>query len=150
MSIDVRASLDAAVSSDKLFAVVRDLATFPQWLDLVHSANPADKDVDLQAWDVELRAKIGPFARSKRLRMVRTIDEPDHVRFERSEADGRRHSAWVLDAAVTPTDGGARLTMSLHYGGSFGGGIVERLLRDEIDESRLRLQALVEQGVVGP
>jgi len=147
--VDVVATLDARCTPADLVAVVRDLDRYPEWLSILpRTASEAGSDP--AAWSVELRATIGPLARSKRLRMVRTLDEPDHVRFERSEADGRRHSAWVLDAAVTPTDGGARLTMSLHYGGSFGGGIVERLLRDEIDDSRLRLRALVEQGVVGP
>ncbi len=141
MSIDVRASLDAAVSSDKLFAVVRDLATFPQWLDLVHSANPVDKDVDLQAWDVELRAKIGPFARSKRLRMVRTIDQhPTQVVFERKELDGKKHAPWVLTCDISESGSSCLLNVQLHYGGSlFDGGVVERVLADQIETGKAKL-----------
>jgi len=71
---------------------------------------------------------------------VRTAHEaPTHVRFERRELDGRSHSAWVLDAQVDPTDDGSRLTMRLHYGGSFGGSLLERMLGDEIEQSRPKL-----------
>jgi hypothetical protein len=66
------------------------------------------------------------------------------VRFERLEHDGRRHSPWVLRAEVTDLgEGGSRLTMHLHYGGSLGGPVVERLLAEEIRRSRPRLLALV-------
>ena len=57
------------------------------------------------AWSVDLRGRLGPFARAKRLRMVRTVHEPDHhARFERVEHDGRQHSPWVLDATVAGGD----------------------------------------------
>ncbi len=98
----------------------------------------------MPAWSVELRGRIGPLARSKRLRMERTLHEPDRaVRFERHELDGRQHSAWVLDATVEPVAGGSRVTMALHYGGSFATGFIERLLHDEIDRSRRRLAEVV-------
>ena len=66
MAIDVRASFDAEVSDVQLFEVIRNLATYPQWLDIVHFAEPSDSEHGFQSWNVELRAKIGPFARSKR------------------------------------------------------------------------------------
>ena len=75
--------------------------------------------------------------------MIRTLDDADHIRFERREVDGRNHSAWVLDARVEPITDGARLVMTLHYGGSFGGNLLERLLSDEIEASKPRLLALV-------
>ena len=77
--------------------------------------------------------------------MVRTVHEaPQRVRFERLEHDGRRHSPWVLEAAIAPDGGGSRLTMRLYYGGSLVGPLVERLLADEIRQSKPRLLALVE------
>jgi hypothetical protein len=66
------------------------------------------------------------------------------VRFEREELDGRHHSPWVLEAEVReigPHE--STLEMSLHYGGSFGGSLIEKLLHDEIEASRARLAALV-------
>jgi Polyketide cyclase / dehydrase and lipid transport len=126
-----------------LFREVEDLARYPGWLTIVTRAEPApDEDQETRpAWFVELRGRIGPLARSKRLRMVRTVHEPGRrVRFERREVDGREHSAWVLDARVEPAGSDeSSLEMSLHYGGSFGGAILERLLADEIEASRPRL-----------
>ena len=142
MTIDVRASLDADVNSQTMFSVVRDLETFPKWLDLVHRANPADMQGDLPAWDVELRAKIGPFARSKRLRMVRTIDQqPTRVVFERTELDRKKHAPWVLTCEVSELEGSCLLNVRLHYGGSlFDGGVIERVLADHIESGKAKLK----------
>jgi len=121
----------------ELFAVVEDLARYPDWLEIVRAATP-DGD---GAWSVELRGRVGPLARSKRLHMVRTVHEPDRrVVFERSEP-GR--SPWTLTAEVEPTDGGSRLTMSLVYGGALWGPVLDRLLADEVTRARPRLVELL-------
>lgn len=139
--MDVSATLDAPCSPEVLFAEVDDLSTYPGWLDLVARAE-AEAGSD-PAWRVDLRARIGPLARSKRLRMVRTVHEaPTHVRFERAEADGRSHSTWVLDAEVRATATGSHLLMRLHYGGLLGP-VVERLLGDEVERATPRLSARV-------
>jgi hypothetical protein len=146
MDVDAELSCDAPLT--ELRAVVADLATYPDWLDIVSSAAPiaasdGGADVDAgAAWDVVLRASIGPLRRSKRLRMVRTVDEPRHVRFERRELDGRSHSPWVLDATLGG-DGPVVLRMRLHYGGSLWVPVLDRLLSDEIERSRPRLLARV-------
>ena len=164
-SVDVTVSLDAGCPPERFRPWVRDLDQYPQWLSIVpradrekHGARAADEraaddegaaapSLDEQpAWAVELRAKLGPLARSKQLRMVRTVDDAEHVRFERREHDGRDHSPWVLDAEIHPTEIGSRLTMTLHYGGKFGGGVLERLLTEEIETSKPRLRALVEEA----
>lgn len=150
--MDVTASLDAPCPPERLREWVADLDRYPAWLSIVPRADPeppagAGGAGGLPAWAVELRATLGPLARSKRLRMVRTVDETGHLRFERDEVDGRQHSPWVLDATVEPLDAAAsRLVMSLHYGGSFGGNLLERLLGDEIEHSKPRLLALVAEG----
>jgi hypothetical protein len=147
--VDLVSSLDAPCAPATLFSVVEDLGEYPRWLTIVpravaDDATPSGPGGPGPAWVVDLRGRLGPLARSKRLRMVRTVHEPDRrARFERQEVDGRSHSAWVLDAEVAPVDGGSRLTMSLHYGGSFGGSVLERMLRDEIDRSRPRLLDLL-------
>ena len=139
--MDVRASLDATCDASRLFDLVGDLASYPQWMDLVHRAEPLGND----AWEVELRAKVGPFARSKRLRMVRTAAEPNSlVRFERLEVDGRQHAPWVLTATIESVGSQCTLTMHLHYGGAlFTGGVLERVLADKIENGRARLAELV-------
>jgi hypothetical protein len=96
------------------------------------------------AWSVDLRGRVGPFARSKRLRMVRTTWDDDRLAvFERHEDDGRQHAPWELRAQVTDRNGGSSLVMRLRYGGGFWGPVVERLLADEIASGRARLLALV-------
>lgn len=148
--------LDAECRPAALYRWVHDLADYPQWLDLVHRAvpdDPAPANDGPAAWSVELRARVGPLARSKRLRMVRTqaIDN-EVVRFERSEVDGRNHSAWVLQARIVDLAslaGGAtpssQLTMTLHYGGGlWSGAVLERVLNDQINKGRDQLKALVE------
>ncbi|MBM3806236.1 MAG: SRPBCC family protein [Actinobacteria bacterium] len=140
--MDVVASVEAPVSAEKLFDFVADLGNYPQWLELVHEASSSNGDADQNpVWLVELRARLGIFARSKRLRMSRTVfDRPRVVVFERDEKDGRRHSAWVLKAVVTSTPNGSMLEANLHYSGSlFTGGVLERALAEQIAAAREKL-----------
>lgn len=147
-AFDVHAELDAPVPPETLFPFVDDLAAYPPWMELVHAVTPLDPDDGRPAWQVELRARVGPLARSKRLRMVRTVhDAPHAVVFERAEIDGRQHSAWVLRADVQPTADGSHLDVGLHYGGRlWTGGVLERVLRDSIEGGRQRLLDLVTAG----
>jgi hypothetical protein len=142
--MDVHASVDATVSADQLFSKVADLSTYTEWLDIVHGVEVVPGLDGSRVWQVELRARLGPFARSKRLRMMRTTCEvPRVVIFERQEGDGKQHSAWVLRATVDPSSTGSTLHMHLHYGGSlFTGGVMERLLADQIRQGSDRLLAM--------
>jgi hypothetical protein len=66
------------------------------------------------------------------------------VTFERDQADGKNHSAWVLVADIVERDGVSTLTMHLHYGGSlWTGGALERVLAEQITSGRERLLELV-------
>lgn len=162
MVVDVTADFAADCEPAVLFAHVADLDRYPAWLGIVHRAvvDPLHMDLDVHrdgaadnppAWTVDLRGRLGPMARSKRLRMVRTVfDAPTRVRFERAELDGRNHSAWVLDARVDATATGSQLTVDLHYGGTFGGALLRRMLVDEIERSRPRLAELVAASAQGP
>jgi hypothetical protein len=140
--MDVTATLTAPCAPEVLYRCVADLGSYPEWLEIVPKA--LAEEGDEPAWVVDLRGKLGPFARSKRLRMVRTQDDsPTSVVFERQERDGRSHSPWILRADVEPADGESRLTMRLHYGGSLWGPVLERVLGDEIERSKPRLLALL-------
>ncbi|MGI8663506.1 MAG: SRPBCC family protein [Acidimicrobiales bacterium] len=142
--MDVTATLTTERAPEALFAVVGDLGTYPLWLDIVPHAHASAFD---DSWSVQLRGRLGPFARSKRLRMVRTTyDAPRLVVFERQERDGRDHAPWVLTAAVAASPPGSALTMRLHYGGGLFGPVVERLLREEIERSKPKLLALLDQS----
>ena len=141
--MDVTADLDAPCTAEQLYAWVEDLTAYPAWLEIVPRAETIAGGPE-PAWSVDLRGRLGPLARSKRLRMVRTEhDAPRTVVFERRELDDRSHSAWVLRAEVGAVDGGSRLTMHLHYGGTLWGPMLERLLGDEIGRSRDRLLACI-------
>lgn len=146
--MDVTATLDAAATAADIYPWVADLDRYPQWLEIVTRAEPADAAPGDPgpAWFVQLRGKIGPLSRSKRLRMVRTVaDAPNLVAFERRETDGQSHSAWILRATIEPQGDRSQLEMSLHYGGGLFEPIVERLLNREIDEAKRRLAALIER-----
>ncbi len=144
--MDLTATLDAQCSPGHLFEWVGSLDTYDQWLDIVprtEPAPPADGDPG-PAWFVTLRGRLGPLARSKRLRMVRTEHRaPELAVFERRETDGRQHASWVLRATVTGDGSSSLLTMDLHYGGSLWVPLLDRLLTGEIESSRQRLRALV-------
>jgi hypothetical protein len=143
--VDLTATLDAPCTPDVLFGWVDDLGRYPQWLAMVTRADAVDEITGDPgpAWKVELRGRIGPLARSKRLRMVRSVVRPGSlVVFERIEGDGRHHSDWVLQAEVAPSDSGSRLVMRLHYSGGLWGPVLERALTEEIAEGRQRLLEL--------
>lgn len=144
--MEVTASMEAPCDPAVLFAEIDALDGYPRWMALVHHVDRSPEDEGRPTWSVDLRARLGPLARSKRLRMVRTLHDPvgRRVRFERSETDGRPHAAWVLDAQVSSTTAGARLEMHLHYGGGlWTAGVMERVLSDQIESGRERLAALV-------
>jgi len=140
--VDIRVDVNLPCSAKELLPFIDDLAQYPSWMGLVHTVVPEGEGV----WQVELRGKIGPFARSKRLRMIQVeTSEPHHIRFERQENDGRSHSDWVLDAQVTEVGSASTLNMTLRYSGRLFSSVVERALHDEIEASKQRLRELVDQ-----
>ena len=135
-------------SAERAFALVDDLSAYPAWMDLVHDVDEEPSSDDRRIWNVELQAQVGPFARSKRLRMVRVVHEPSRrVVFERDEIDGRRHSPWTLAATLRPEPSGpgdTRLTMTLVYGGSlWSGAVLQRVLDDHIERGAAALSDLL-------
>jgi hypothetical protein len=140
--VDIRVDVNLPCSAKELLPFIDDLAQYPSWMGLVHTVVPEGEGV----WQVELRGKIGPFARSKRLRMIQVeTSEPHHIRFERQENDDRSHSDWVLDAQVTEVGSASTLNMTLRYSGRLFSSVVERALHDEIEASKQRLRELVAQ-----
>jgi ribosome-associated toxin RatA of RatAB toxin-antitoxin module len=150
--VQIVRELDLPASAARAFALVEDLERYPSWMGLVHEATVAPAsatDPDgAPAWIIELQAQVGPFARSKRLRMVRTAHEPTRlVRFERNEIDGRSHAAWTLQADLVEVGSEAvRLTMTLTYGGSlWTGAVLQRVLDDEVRKGSDSLLLLVQR-----
>jgi hypothetical protein len=155
--MQTRAELIAPCKPGEVFAHVADLSSYPQWMGgLVHSAVRSEDDANAEpAWEVELRSRIGPLARSKKLRMVRTEFVGDRSAvFERREVDGREHSVWRLEAQVTPVEPAgsiagevsSHLVMTMTYEGRlWSGGILEKVLQEQIDRGRDRLLAILTQ-----
>jgi hypothetical protein len=162
--MEIERHLTAPCAAQVLFPHVDDLAAYPAWMRLVHRVEPSTTaPSSVPAWDVELRARLGPFARSKRLRMVRTAHEPFvRVVFERSELDGREHAPWVLRAELAERSAAARradgstldegagpdpvteLTMNLRYGGRlWTGAALQRVLDDAVRQGSDELLAIV-------
>jgi hypothetical protein len=140
--------LEVPCEPAQLYDHVDDLDRYPPWMRLVHAAERVDDPQGRPAWTVQLRARVGPLARSKRLRMVRSEAVPSRlVVFERAELDGRVHARWALRAEIEPTPGGSELTMRLSYSGSlWTGGLLDRVLEDEIRRGSDSLIALVTAG----
>ncbi|HUV17119.1 MAG TPA: hypothetical protein VMW33_01440, partial [Ilumatobacteraceae bacterium] len=76
------------------------------------------------------------------------------VVFERAEVDGKRHSPWILGAALDPEashgpgDEGTmtRLTMTLTYGGNlWTGAVLQRVLDDHVERGAAALSALLSE-----
>jgi hypothetical protein len=133
---------------ERAFALVDDLSVYPRWMDLVHDVGEVEPTGGLRTWNVELQAQVGPFARSKRLRMVRVVHDPGRrVVFERAEVDGKRHSPWILGAALDPEAGAmTRLTMTLTYGGNlWTGAVLQRVLDDHVERGAAALRALLSE-----
>ena len=146
--MELSATLRTTATVNAVLEYVRDLDRYTEWMPLVHRAEP-ESGSQPAAWSAELRARVGPFARSKRLRMVRTVMDvggvasPARIVFERRELDGRAHAQWRLSVVVSPTSGGTELTMHLSYDGRFFVSVVENILRQHIDEGRTRLGAML-------
>lgn len=140
MKVDAEVRCDA--SAEAVSALVRRLDTYPEWLGLVDRVVECHAG-DAPAWQVDLRGQLGPIRRTKRLRMVRTVDEVDHVRFERRELDGRDHAQWILDARIREEDSGTLLTMTLRYDGMRWVPLLDRVLAEEIERARPRLLELL-------
>lgn len=131
-------SLDAPVDVVRPF--VSDLSRYPEWMPLVYSAVSSADDV----WDVELRAKVGMFARSKKLRMRLTVQSDTLYVFERDEEDGRRHSPWLMRVTLTPSDEGSIVSIDLSYGGKlWTAGVLDRVLASSVDAGKAGLAAVV-------
>lgn len=137
-------SAETEASPDHLFEVVRDLTNYPHWLDVVDAVDPVPDSPD--AWLVTLKARVGPFARSKRLRMVRTENTEPSVRFERQELDGKDHSSWVLAATVSPSEDepmASEVELVLDYDGAMWSGLLDGVLGAAADRATKKLQAYV-------
>jgi len=139
VDITLEAALDAAPSA--VLAEVADLPSYPAWHGMVKRVQ-ADGD----GWLVDLGARLGPFTRTKRVRMVRAEDDasdPGQVRFVRAEQDRADYGDWEMLAIVDPATGDGPCTLRFRLraeGSSKLIGMLEPLLRAETEKSADRLR----------
>jgi hypothetical protein len=133
-------SVVVPVQSDVIRPFVENLSAYPAWMPMVHQVVALSDDV----WSVELRAKVGVFARSKALRMRRTVNDDNVIVFERDEDDNRQHSPWVMRVSLSPSDRGTNVTIDLSYGGTlWTAGILDRVLASQVDAGKAGLLQVV-------
>ena len=121
-------------------SVLRDLSSYSEWVPIVSSVEP-DGD---EHWFVELRVSMGPFARSKRLRMKRSVDDSNKVCFTREESDGRRHARWELCLTLESVADETSVDAALDYDGKmWTPGPVEEALHSGLDAAIDRLHKFV-------
>ena len=140
MPIEIQATQRLTSSSADVIREVSDLSSYGEWVTLIESATPLSDDT----WTLVLAADVGPFRRSKRLRMQRTSPPGSaSVTFERNEIDGRQHASWKMIVEVTESGAGSEVSVQLHYSGRMRLGPLERLVTDEIAASAQRLDDVI-------
>lgn len=145
MDISLEAKMDAAPAA--VLAEVADLPGYPEWHGMVKRVEP-----DGDGWLVDLGAKMGPFTRTKRVRMVRAAGEDEaqgQVRFVRQERERDDHGGWELACVVEPAEGEGPCTLRfrmLYDGSSPLIGMLEPMLRSEVDKSSDRLRQRLAAG----
>jgi carbon monoxide dehydrogenase subunit G len=133
-------SVQLGVPKELVVPYVADLSQYQLWMPLIHGVEPAGENV----WNVELRAKVGVFARSKRLTMVRTVHTDHQLVFERQENDGRQHASWIMEVSLADDPNGCRVTIHLSYGGTlWTAGVLDKILAHQVELGKKSLAELV-------
>ncbi len=156
--MDISFTHQSSATRARVFEELSDLARYPRWMSVVRRAEPVPA-AEAPTWDVTLTGAVGKLRRSKRIRMTRTEHEAGDLEtsslivFERSEVDTRSHSSWTLRVdissvpevdATTATDNAATLIrVGLTYDGRLWEPLVERMLRGEVERSRIKLEQIL-------
>lgn len=146
MDVNLGAKIDAPPAA--VLAEIEDLPSYPEWHGMVKKVEP-----DGGGWFVELAGKMGPFTKSKRVRLERAPaeagDEPGLVRFVRVERDRDDYGRWELHGTVDPVtgDGPCMLRFRLLYDGTSPlASMLEPFLKAETHRSADRLRARLRSG----
>jgi carbon monoxide dehydrogenase subunit G len=149
--VDISFTHQSSATREQVFEELSDLAHYPRWMSVVRRAEPVPA-AEAPTWDVTLTGAVGKLRRSKRIRMTRTEHEPSTlIVFERSEIDTRSHSRWTLRVDISSmsevdatADGAATLIrVGLSYDGRLWEPLVERMLRGEVERSRVKLEQIL-------
>ena len=131
--------VDLDGSPEQIFATLADLANYQNWLGFIDTV---DTDGGDTSWIVTLRAQVGPFARLKKLRMMR-VEElvPELIRFSRREIDSKDHSDWDLYVTINEKEGiGCSVQMVVSYSGRFWSVPLQAVFTSHVEAAKVRLQ----------
>ena len=131
--------VDLDGSPEQIFAALADLANYQNWLGFIDTV---DTDGGDASWIGTLRAQVGPFARLKKLRMVR-VEElvPELIRFSRREIDSKDHSDWDLYVTINEKEGiGCSVQMVVSYSGRFWSVPLQAVFTSHVEAAKVRLQ----------
>ena len=131
--------VDLDGSPEQIFATLKDLANYQNWLGFIDTV---DTDGGDTFWIVTLRAQVGPFARLKKLRMVRVEEHvPESIRFSRRETDSKDHSDWDLHVTINEKEGvGCSVQMVVSYSGRFWSVPLQAVFTSHVETAKVRLQ----------
>lgn len=133
-------SVQLGVPKELVVPYVSNLSEYQLWMPLIHGVEQIGENI----WKVELRAKVGVFARSKRLTMVRTVHTDHQLVFERQENDGRQHAPWVMEVSLADNTKGCTITIHLSYGGTlWTAGVLDKILAHQVELGKKSLAELV-------
>ena len=131
--------VDLDGSPEQIFATLADLANYQNWLGFIDTV---DTDGGDTFWIVTLRAQVGPFARLKKLRMVRVEEDfPELIRFSRKETDSKDHSDWDLHVTINEKESvGCSVQMVVSYSGGFWSVPLQAVFTSHVETAKVRLQ----------
>ena len=131
--------VDLDGSPEQIFDALANLANYQNWLGFIDTV---DTDGGDASWIVTLRAQVGPFARLKKLRMVRVEENfPESIRFTRRENDSKDHSDWDLYVTIKQQeDVGCSVQMIVSYSGSFWSVPLQAVFTSHVEAAKVRLQ----------
>ena len=134
--------VDLNGSSEQIYIALSDLANYKNWLGFIDTIDTVDADGGSACWIVTLRAQVGPFARLKKLRMVRVEEDfPELIRFSRKETDSKDHSDWDLHVTINEKDGvGCSVQMGVSYSGRFWSVPLQAVFTSHVETAKVRLQ----------
>lgn len=146
--IDMRQTIELNVASslDNVFTALRDLETYTEWLSFIDSIEKVEIQGEDQSWIVVLRSQLGPFARMKKLRMVKSSEHLGRsVCFSRSEVDAKEHSSWDLEVSCSSLDdANTKVALTVSYGGKFWSRPLETAFNSHVEEAKTRLRLYFE------
>ncbi len=138
--------LTVKASSEVVFNAFRDLENYLEWLSFIDSVDPITNGNGDLSWIVVLRSQVGPFARMKKLRIVKNNEVTNSfISFSRVELDEKEHSSWDLEVTCQPvSDDSTRVKLTVSYSGKFWSRPLEVAFNSQVEDAKIRLKQYFE------